>query len=69
MAKLNCSARGGTSGNAGKSHIVLWDLAGKGLASKIYLLSPMSWSGEKLMGARGEHTNIKKEVPKGWKAK
>lgn len=70
MAKLNCSVRGGTSGNAGMSHIVLWDLAGKGLASKIYLISPLaSWSGQKLLGGRDEQTNIKKKIPKGLKAK
>lgn len=47
-----------------KSPIVNLDLAGKGLASKIYLISPISWSEQKLQGARDEQINIKKEIPK-----
>lgn len=47
-----------------KSPIFNLDLAGKGLASKIYLISSISWSEQKLQEARGEQINIKKEIPK-----
>lgn len=69
MARLNCCLEGGgTLGNAGKSHIVICDLAGKGLASKIYIISPIFWPEKKLLGPKGEQIRIKKEIPKGPKA-
>lgn len=70
MARLNCCLAGSrTLRDAGKSHTVFLGLAVKGLSSKIYLISPISWSEQKSLGARGEQVNIKKEIPKGPKAK
>lgn len=59
----------GLGGMLGSLILLSWAWQVKAWASKIYLIGPISWSGQKFLGPRGEQVDMNKDIPKGPKAK